>query len=403
MEREMVYAFVVVAGLWAISDAVSIRTKSYVSVILSGCTLFLIGFWFKIIPTDIIDTSVIGKVSGLCNILLVAHMGSLIDVEELKREWKTVVVALASLASLAAVMLTVGRWALGNQMAVAATSPIAGGLVATLIIAEQATKLGLPDIAVFATLILAFQNFVGIPITSLCLNREIDHLLIDPNFISSQNVHKKDEENKNEPLHERKTLFHTPERFQTPYILLFKIAIIAFISYWLGKYTEAIYIHPKILCLIIGAIAHQVGFLEDNILVKANSSGFINLAIATTLPYLLSQSTPEQVFKLLMPLIISLAIGAVGLVIGAIIAGKFVGYSPRMSSSIGLSAMYGFPTSYIVSTEVSKSRGRTPEEQEALIAYIMPKVVVAGFVTVTSRICHYGRNHGQYAVMEESN
>ena len=151
----------------------------------------------------------------------------------------------------------------------------------------------------------------------------------------------------------------------------------------MGKYTEAIYIHPKILCLIIGAIAHHIGFFEDNILGKANSSGFVNLAIATTLPYLLSQSTPNQVFNLLMPLIISLAIGAVGLVIGAIIAGKFVGYSPKLSSAIGLSAMYGFPTSYIVSTEVSKSRGRTPEEQEALIAYIMPKIVVAGFVTVT--------------------
>ena len=214
MEREMVYAFVVVAGLWAISDAVSIKTKSYVSVILTGCLLFLIGFWSKIIPTNIIDASVIGKVSGLCTILLVSHMGSLIDIDQLKREWRTVVVALASLVSLAAVMLTIGRWALGNQMAVAATPPIAGGLVAALIMAEQANKLGFPDIAVFTTLILAFQNFVGIPITSFCLNREIDHLLIDPNLISSHKANKKDGENNNEPVKERKTLFHTLKSFK---------------------------------------------------------------------------------------------------------------------------------------------------------------------------------------------
>jgi len=86
---------------------------------------------------------------------------------------------------------------------------------------------------------------------------------------------------------------------------------------------------------------------------------------------------------MLFPLAISLLLGAVGIGITAFLVAKLFGEYKAMGVAIGLAAMYGFPTSYILAQEVSRARGATPKEREALFAYILPKVLVAGFITVT--------------------
>jgi len=73
---KMSLAFAVVALFWAIGDIVSIKTKSYVSIIFTGLTLFLIGFWTGLIPKEIINTAGLSQVGMLGVALLITHMGT---------------------------------------------------------------------------------------------------------------------------------------------------------------------------------------------------------------------------------------------------------------------------------------------------------------------------------------
>ena len=72
-----------------------------------------------------------------------------------------------------------------------------------------------------------------------------------------------------------------------------------------------------------------------------------------------------------------------GIVIFSAVTGKLLGYSIPMSIAIGLTSLYGFPGTMILSQEAAKGAGETPEEVAAIEGSILPKMIVAGFSTVT--------------------
>jgi hypothetical protein len=65
------------------------------------------------------------------------------------------------------------------------------------------------------------------------------------------------------------------------------------------------------------------------------------------------------------------------------IMGKLVDYTVPMSIVIGLTALFGFPGTMILSQEAAKGAGESPEEVAAIEGEILPKMIVAGFATVT--------------------
>jgi len=54
-----------------------------------------------------------------------------------------------------------------------------------------------------------------------------------------------------------------------------------------------------------------------------------------------------------------------------------------MASAIGLSALFGFPGTFILSHEAAKAIATNEEERKKILDHILPKMLVAGFVTVT--------------------
>ena len=54
-----------------------------------------------------------------------------------------------------------------------------------------------------------------------------------------------------------------------------------------------------------------------------------------------------------------------------------------MSVAIGLTALYGFPGTMILSQEAAKGAGENPEETAAIEHEILPRMIIAGFSTVT--------------------
>jgi hypothetical protein len=92
---------------------------------------------------------------------------------------------------------------------------------------------------------------------------------------------------------------------------------------------------------------------------------------------------PSDVVDLALPLLLVFVFGVAGIAGTSALVGKLLGYSIPMSIAIGLTALYGFPGTMILSQEAAKGAGESPEEVSAIEHEILPKMIVAGFSTVT--------------------
>jgi hypothetical protein len=386
-------ATAIVIAIYAVGDFISVKTKGLISVLLTGSVLFLLGFWSGVLPTNIDATSNLAVINTFGVALLITHMGTLLNVRELAKQWKTVLIALAAIAGIGLFLLTAGSLLFGRVYAYSAAAPIAGGLVAMIITAAAATAANEPLIAVFVALVGAFQGFIGMPGASYCLRREAQRYISSGRYkIDAANAASEvaaASETTKKPFSIR--IFPPmPEAYQTTYVLLAKLAIIGWIGYNVGVATMIpgsspvnYYLHPYVTCLLVGIVASEIGLLEQNILTKANSFGFLMVALMAIIPGSLGKATPGDVAGMLLPLFGLLVFGGLGICLGSIPVGKLLGFSWEMSAAIGFTAMFGFPGTYVLSNEAAKNNGATEEERKAILDHILPKMLVAGFITVT--------------------
>ena len=143
---------------YALGDYASFKTKAYFSMIFVTGFIFLFGFWFGI-PKDVFQVTSLGSYAMISLPLILIHMGSMMKLNDIKQEWRTVVVAASGLVALTIGLYVVASPILGSKvMALTAAGPISGGIVATIIVQEAAAKVGLEKLAVFATLLLVLQK-----------------------------------------------------------------------------------------------------------------------------------------------------------------------------------------------------------------------------------------------------
>ena len=164
-------AILVCATIYAIGDYVSSKSKAMLPMLFVSGFLLLLGFWTILPPTLLEDTGLF-PVSALLAPMFVVHLGTMLNLEEMKKEYKTVIIALAAVIAISLLLFFVGSGIIGQQYAASAAGPISGGLVAVLIVQETAGSLGLENIAIFVTILFVLQLFIGLPIAATCLSRE---------------------------------------------------------------------------------------------------------------------------------------------------------------------------------------------------------------------------------------
>ena len=130
-------------------------------------------------------------------------------------------------------------------------------------------------------------------------------------------------------------------------------------------------------------LCKELGFLDEDALGKAHATGIVMPIITLSIFTNLASATPEMVGGMVVPLLVCVVIGTIAFSLASILVGKLFGYSWQMSMAIGSSCLFGFPGTVIISNEVSESTGTTAEEKAAINAEIMPKMLVAGMVTVS--------------------
>ena len=258
---------------------------------------------------------------------------------------------------------------------------LGGGVVATLTMQDMAQKANLPELAVFATLVMCAQGFVGYPVASLCLKSEakrikakIDagELKVDVSAGAVQAA----------AAGRRKLIPALPDKYNTPNAIIAKVILVALLSVWVSSlFNDAI--NKLVWCLIFGVLCKELGFLDEDALGKAHATGIVMPIITLSIFTNLASATPEMVGGMVVPLLVCVVIGTIAFSVVSILVGKIFGYSWQMSMAIGSSCLFGFPGTVIISSEVSESTGANAEERAAINAQIMPKMLVAGMVTVS--------------------
>ncbi len=380
----LMVAFCIVLGILAIGDIVSTKTKAFIPSVFVAALLFLLGFW-TFFPQNIVELAGFPMPVVLLSMyLLISHMGTMLSVRELAAQWKTIVIALAGILGVCLGTLTIGKILFGWKTVVAATPPLTGGIVAALVMSEAATANGLETLAVLAIIMYVMQGFVGYPLTAMMLKKEGQRLIKIYRDGEVSNEKKAEEElaAKTEGKSRFKIFPETPKKYQTTYVLLLKLGIVAWASVSFAAAINDV-ISKYVVCLIFGVIAAEIGFIERKPLNLSESFGFLITALMAFVFAGLAKATPEMLMGIIGPLAGIIFLGVLGMAILSILVGKYLGYSKEMSFAVALTALYGFPPNYILTEEASKALAKDDDEFKYLMDEMLPKMLVGGFTTVT--------------------
>lgn len=376
-------AFVILAAILFIGDFIAVRTKAWIPSIFVCAVLMLIGYW-TFFPAEIVSTAGIPPaVASLLIYLLITNMGTLLSVQQLKQQWKTILISLSGILGIVVVLFTIGLLIFDMQTILVAIPPLVGGIVSALIMSEGATEAGLATLSVFAVVIYVMQGFAGYPLTSIVLKKEGKMLLgkyrkgeLKTNVVSP---------GEEIITHAEPKLFRNmPQKYNTSFFKFFRLGLVAFLAYGVSVLVDPIItISPYVLCLLFGILATSAGFLERQVLEKGNGFGFAMLGLILYVLDGLKKATPEMMMEILYPLVGCIALGVIGMYIFSFIIGKVLKVSKEMAFAVSLTALYGFPADYIITNEVINSLTEDEQEREALTSHMLPPMLVGGFVSVT--------------------
>jgi len=142
-------------------------------------------------------------------------------------------------------------------------------------------------------------------------------------------------------------------------------------------------IDQNIMSLLTGLAFSELGFLEKNIMKKSNSYGITMAALIVVILSNLTTATFSLFVSILPSLLISILVGALGNILFSIMIGKIFKVNIWMSMALGITALFGFPGTIILPTEVANTNFDDPEEKEQYLNHVTAPMLVGGFVTVS--------------------
>lgn len=377
-------ALVIIVGILFIGDVVAVRTKAWIPSVFVCAVLFLLGFWTFFPPEIVSLAGIPPAVATMMIYLLITNMGTLLSIQQLKAQWKTIVISISGILGIIVVLFGIGSFIFDIQTVLVAIPPLVGGIVSALIMSEGAAEAGLISLSVFAIVIYVMQGFAGYPLTSIVLKKEGKTLLEKYRKGELREVEKKAnilEETNEEELKLFKKL---PKKYNTHYFKFFRLSFVAFLAYIVSVVVDPVVtISPYVLCLLFGIIATSIGFLERQVLEKANGFGLAMMALMLFIFDGLKNATPSMMMEILYPLVGCIVLGVIGMYIFSFIIGKVLKVSKEMAFAVSLTALYGFPADYIITKEVIDSLTEDEEERQVLTDRMLPPMLVGGFISVT--------------------
>jgi hypothetical protein len=367
--------FILCVSFW-IGDLMNSKTKGIISGLLTASVIYIAGYLTGIIPTDQPSALGLGAIiSSYGQLLIIVNLGTMVSLDDLLKQWKTVLTCLTSLIVMAVLVGIIGTVLFGREIGLLAVGPISGGAVASSMVAEVATDAGRSDLAALAMLFNVIQLLFGVPASSFLLKKYCNHAVETGEFRTMT----AGDSNKSINFQVLKPL---PDHINTRYLIMAKLCIVAFVAVMINKASGGSF-PVAIAALLLGIILTELGFLDRKSLQKTKFYDFLMFAFMVYLVNAFSSLTLERLISFIVPLIVLLTIGTVALVLGAIIMGKLLKIDWRLAGSLGPAAMFGYPFSQLICEDVVREMHLSDEDSEKLLGVVMPQMVIAGFVTVT--------------------
>ena len=380
-----ILATFVVLLIFGVGDMIATKTKAIVSMLFVASVVFMAGFWTGLFPSTMFDDSTLLAVSGVLVCMLLVNMGTTIKLRDFADQWRTVIVAAVCCVAISLGIYFLGGLIIDRNYAIVGAPILSGGVVATLTMQDAANDLGLPDLAIFATLVMVAQGFVGYPVASLCLRGEAKRIrkLVETGAelkgvtatVSSGNAPAK-----------KRLIPYLPDRYNGPNIIMAKVALVGWLATIFATWISGVLnfnVSNLIIALIFGVLCKELGFLEDSPMKKAGADGFMLVVVTLSIFTNLAQSTPDIVGGMLWPLLVVVVTGSVTFIVLGTLVGKIFGLSWQMSCAIGSTCLFGFPGTYIVTNEVVNAIAADDKEKQLMLDHMMPKMLIAGMVTVS--------------------
>ena len=380
-----ILATFVILLIFGVGDMIATKTKAIVSMLFVASVVFMAGFWTGLFPkTMFTDSTLLGVATVLVCMLLV-HMGTTIKLRDFADQWRTVIVAAVCCVAISLGIFFLGGLIIDRNYAVVGAPILSGGVVATITMQGAANNLELPDLAIFATLVMVCQGFVGYPVASLCLRAEAKRIRklvengeelkgVTAQIANSNAVAKK------------RLIPPIPDKYNGPNVIMAKVAFVGFLATIFATWISGVIgfnISNLIIGLIFGLLCKELGFLEEGPMTKAGADGFMLVVVTLSIFGDLANSTPEGVLEMLWPLFVVVVTGSVTFLVLGSLVGKLVGMSWQMACAIGSTCLFGFPGTYIVTNEVVNAIAADEKEKQLMLDHMMPKMLIAGMVTVS--------------------
>ena len=380
-----ILATFVVLLIFGVGDMIATKTKAIVSMLFVASVVFMAGFWTGLFPSTMFDDSTLLAVSGVLVCMLLVNMGTTIKLRDFADQWKTVIVAAVCCVAISLGIYFIGGLIIDRNYAVVGAPILSGGVVATITMQTAANNLELPDLAIFATLVMVCQGFVGYPVASLCLRSEAKRIrkLVE-NGEELKGVTAK-VATADAPVKKR-LIPAIPDKYNGPNVIMAKVAFVGFLATIFATWISGVIgfnISNLIIGLIFGLLCKELGFLEEGPMTKAGADGFMLVVVTLSIFGDLANSTPEGVLEMLWPLFVVVVTGSVTFLVLGSLVGKLVGMSWQMACAIGSTCLFGFPGTYIVTNEVVNAIAADEKEKQLMLDHMMPKMLIAGMVTVS--------------------
>jgi hypothetical protein len=376
-------ALCILFACMALGTLVAKASKGRIPSALVISAIMLVGFW-TIFPMDLAARAGLAEpVYALCAMLIITNLGTLISRKEMASQWRTVIICLMGIVSIIAITLTVSAALFGWNIAIAATPPLTGGVVATIMTVEAAKAFD-PSLAVVALICFVMQGLVGYPITSVFLGREAKRLnrLYEEGKLQAAGAASYG----GASLGEKKGLF---AELKDPAFILLKLLIVALLAYYAETLVAqatggAVMISRYVWCLVLGFAGTELGFIETDALSVAKSDGVLMALLLAYLFGSLNQATWQLFSAAALPALATVLIAAAGMALMAYVASKiFRKESFSMCYSVILTAFYGFPINVMLTGEATDAATEDPNARAAIRSHILPKMLVGGFTSVT--------------------
>ncbi len=384
-------AFVLCAAAFVIGEAVSTRTKAWVPSVFVTAVVML-GFFWVAGPryTNLVtDAQLLPWGAGLGIYLLITHMGTVISLRQLAQQWKTIAICLLGLVGMCLFCWLIAIPLIGRDYVIAGLPPLTGGIVAATVMQQAALDAGLESAALFAITMYCVQGFAGYPLTAVCLQKEGRSLL--KQFRSGTPAEKAPDQEVAKDGHLAQSTHvrripTLPAKWNTTVMMLGKLALVAWLATLLGqvRFPGIGPISGAIWALILGVLCTSLGFLDQDLLHKANSYGLVMFALMMYVFDGLKTCTPEMLGAIIVPMVVVILVGVAGMALFVFLGSKLLKLHFPMALATALTALYGFPPNAIITESTCKALADGNSAAETyLINKMLPAMLVGGFTTVT--------------------